>query len=164
MVLISRRYPFQDGHSCQNKVQGPRSLIYDPWSLILVPRSMILDPILDTWSLIFDLWSMIHDPWSLIHDPWSLIHDPWSLVLDTSSLMGSICSADVTPVQVRSGPAVRFRSVWFRSVRKNRNTKPGCQMKKLLTTSETASRVNDILISMGIHGCGPCLSGQGWAS
>ena len=27
MVLISRRYPFQDGHSCQDKVQGSRSLI-----------------------------------------------------------------------------------------------------------------------------------------
>ena len=44
MVLISRRYPFQDGHSCQNKVQGPRSnknlliLWYGVAAILFVPR------------------------------------------------------------------------------------------------------------------------------
>ena len=66
--------------------------------------------------MIHDPWSMIHDPWSMIHDPWYLIVDPWSMILDPWSMMRSLCSADVTLVRVRSGPAVRFRSVRFRSV------------------------------------------------
>ena len=77
MVLISRWYPFQDGHSCQNKVQGPWSLILDTWYLIFDPWYLILD----TWYLIHDPWYLILDRWSLILDPWSLIHDPWSMIL-----------------------------------------------------------------------------------
>ena len=108
MVLISRRYPFQDDHSYQNKVQGPRSLIVDSdgldltsvsrpgWSFMLEqgPRSLIHDPwsmILNPWSLIHDPWSMIldpiHDPWSIFLDPWSLIHDPWSMIHDPWSMI-----------------------------------------------------------------------------
>ena len=97
MVLISRRYPCRDGHSCQ--VQGPWSLILDPWSLILDPWYLILDTwylILDVRSLILDHCSLIIDLWSLIFDQWSMIHDPWSM-------MRSLCSAYVTPVRVRSG-------------------------------------------------------------
>ena len=109
MVLISRRYPFQDGHSCQNKVQGPRSLILDPWSLI------------------HDPWSMIHDPWSMIFDLWSLIHDPWSMIHDGKPLLRGCHSGPVWPVRFRSVRSAQFqsvqsvrfrsvRSVWFRSV------------------------------------------------
>ena len=101
MVLISRRYPFQDGHSCQNKVQGPRSLILDPWSMI------------------FDPWSMIHDPWSMIFDLWSLIHDPWSMIHDGKPLLRGCHSGPVRPVRFRSVRSVRFQSVQsvrFRSV------------------------------------------------
>ena len=127
MVLISRRYPFRDGHSCQ--VQGPWSLILDTWSLILDTWylildtwSLILDPwylildtwcsIIDTWSLFFDHWSLIFNLWSMIHDPWSMIHDPW-------------WEAFAPRMSLRSGSGpgpVRFRSVRFRSVRKKVNT------------------------------------------
>ena len=111
MVLISRPYPFQDDHSCQNKVQGRSSKMLDPWPTLF-----------DTWSMIHDPWSLILDPWSMIHDPWSMIHDPWSLILhpwwEASAPRMSLWSGLVR--SGRSGPVWSSRSGPVRSVRSGR--------------------------------------------
>ena len=103
MVLISRRYPVQDGHSCQ--VQGPRSLILDTWYLILDTWYLILD----LWSMILDLWSLILDHWSLIFNLWSMILDPWSMIHDEKPLL-RVCHSGPGPVRSGSGPVRRSGS------------------------------------------------------